>query len=151
MIYDTLENYGLYCGAHKNFKRAFEFIKEAVEKDFSAGRYELNGEELFASVQEYTTKPESEGAFEGHEKYIDIQYIVAGEERIDVTPIGDAVISKPYDPEKDIAFYGDVTAAARLILKPNAYAIFFPADIHKPGLAASAQQSVKKIVVKVKI
>ena len=40
---------------------------------------------MIANVQEYETKETS--LFEAHEKYIDVQYIVSGEEVVEVTDI----------------------------------------------------------------
>ena len=70
MIFDHIENAENYYGVHKNFKKAFEFIKKALKEDLPEGKYEISGEELFASVQEYNTKKEEECKGETHKKYI---------------------------------------------------------------------------------
>ena len=57
-----------------------------------------------------------------------------------------------YNTEKDVGFFKDHKSSTRAILHAGEYGIFFPHDIHKPGLSVGADPAaVKKIVVKVKI
>ena len=151
MIFDNMKNCELYYGSHKNFKKAFEFITKAVGENLPVGKYEIDGTELYASVQEYKSKLPENGKFEGHEKYIDIQYIISGIETIEVADISKAVSKIPYNPEKDVEFYEDVIGAHKCTVTAGEYGIFFSHDIHKPGLAFETPSTVKKIVVKVKI
>lgn len=151
MIFDNMKNYELYCGCHKNFKKGFEFIEKAIAENLPVGKYEIDGKELYASVQEYNSKLPQDGKFEGHQNYIDIQYVVWGVEVIEVADISKAVSKAPYNPEKDVEFYEDINLAHKCIIEAGEYGIFFDHDIHKPGLAFNESAPVKKIVVKVKI
>ena len=105
MIIDKIENCGQYYGMHKNFQRAFEAIKNALDKDMPVGKYEIDGADLFISVQEYNTKLEENARFEAHRKYIDIQYIVSGEEVVEVTDISKTSVETEYNEAKDMEFY----------------------------------------------
>ena len=87
MIKDNLQNCAIYYGAHKNFEKAFDFIKKVELENLPVGKYEIDGKDLYASVQEYNSKLETEAKNEGHRNYIDIQYVVCGEEVIDVCDI----------------------------------------------------------------
>ena len=150
MILDSIKNCELYYGANSRFRKAFDFIKTAENK--SAGRYELDGENLYAMVQEYDTKLAGEMRFESHKRYIDIQYILSGAELMKVADITRMTPNTPYDDVKDCTFFQDAADTSVLILQQNDYAIFFPQDIHMPGLAPNEIPApVRKIVVKVKI
>lgn len=152
MIFDNLKNSSNYFGMHENFKKAFEFLKKATDENLPIGKYELDGENLFASVQEYKTKLPDESKFEGHEKYIDIQYIISGAELIEVVDIGKAVSEVSYDSDKDVEFYKDCEKAGKGIIEAGEYGIFMPYDIHKPGMCINKNpEAVKKVVVKVKV
>ena len=151
MIFDNIKNCELYYGSHKNFKSGFDFIKKAVEENLPVGKYELDGKELYASVQEYNSKLPENGKFEGHENYIDIQYVVSGVEVIEVADISKAISNIPYNPEKDCEFYEDIPNAHKCVVGEGDFGVFFAHDIHKPGMALNDSVPIKKIVVKVKI
>lgn len=151
MIFDTIENCELYYGVNPNFEKAFDFIKEAVAKDFSAGKYEIDGTKVYASVLEYTTKEYEDAKFEGHRKYIDIQYIVSGTESIEMADISKVTANTDYDENKDIEFYGNCDKTKNCVVDANEFGIFFPQDIHKPCISYEGKKEVKKIVVKIEI
>lgn len=151
MIIDNIKNYEKYIAVNPKFKGAFEFIKTAVEENLGIGRYELeNGD--YAFVQEYQTKNEEDCVFEGHRKYIDIQYIVSGVEAIAVADISKTTVKNEYNQQKDIQFFENCERAAVTVIDEGEYGIFFPYDIHKPGMAYNKLNvPVRKIVVKVGI
>ena len=150
MIFDNMKNCALYYGANKNFEKAFDFIKYAVSENLPVGKYELDSTQVYASVQEYETKLPENGKFEGHRNYIDIQYVVSGAEAIDVMDVGKAVAKTEYDPVKDFQLYENSENCNKCAIEAGEYGIFFPHDIHKPGMAYGEIAPVKKIVVKVK-
>ena len=152
MVFDNIKNCQLYYPMHKNFQKAFDFIKKAIAEDIPLGKHEIDGKDLFANIMEYTIAPEKEGIYEGHENYIDLQFIVAGAERIDVTEIDRTTVTSPYNPEKDVAFFDGGYGLVRGALESGDFAILFPNDIHRPGMPARNESTyVKKIVVKVKV
>ena len=152
MVFDNLDNCKYYYGINKLFEKAFDFIKNAVDEKLPVGKYEIEGTDLYASVQEYNSKLDGEGKFEGHRKYIDIQYIVSGIENIDVIDISKIKTVTDYNDVKDIEFYENVDNASKAVIGEGEYGIFLPHDIHKPGMAYENNSvPVKKIVVKVKI
>ena len=152
MIADNLKNYELYCPIHKNFKSAFEFLKKATREDLPVGRYELDGDNLFALVQEYDSKAVDMAKNEAHQRYIDIQHILSGTESLAFFDLRKGVAKTEYNDVKDVQFYEDCTQASHCILEAGEYAIFFPQDIHKPGMCINGVSTpVKKVVVKIKI
>ena len=152
MVFDNLKNCGLYYNMHPRFKEAFDFIAKAIKENLAAGKYEIDGKELWASVQEYTSKLESDAKAEAHKNYIDIQYIVSGTEVIEGFDIDKATPKSEYNDVKDVMFYEDFADATKGVLNADEYGIFFPRDVHKPGMCLNGNQdTVKKIVVKVKV
>lgn len=140
-----------YFKNKERWDKAFNFLKDNDLKKLELKRYDIDGDNLFVPVSEYMTKNEEDAKFESHQKYIDIQYVVSGKELIGVAPASlkkDVLI--PYDPAKDIEFmtverYSDFPAT------PERFFIFFPGDLHRPGLKDGENSPVRKVVVKVKI
>lgn len=152
MVFDTLQNAATYTSLHEKFEAAFAFIREAVAKDLAVGKYEIDGKALYASVQEYTPKAPEDGKFEAHRNYIDIQYIISGIETMGDMDIAKAVSKSEYNPEKDVEFYHDHERAGYSVVESGEFCIFFPHDVHKPGLAYNGDtKPVRKIVVKVRV
>lgn len=152
MVFDNLKNCELYYGMHPRFKEAFDFIRRAIAENLPVGKYEIDGKELWASIQEYTSKLYDDAKAEAHKNYIDIQFIVSGIEVIEGFDISKATPKSDYNDVKDVMFYEDNKNAGKGILTDNEYGIFFPHDVHKPGICLDGNQdTVKKIVVKVKV
>lgn len=152
MIFDNIKNCENYYGCHPKFEEAFAFIKRALNENLPADRYELDGAALFAFIQEYETKLPEESQFEGHKNYIDIQCIVSGIECMEAFDIADAELKTPYSAESDIGFFVDNEKAVQAVLESGSYGIFFPHDVHKPGMCfGGVKAAAKKIVVKVRV
>ena len=152
MIFDNVMNCEKYYSCHPKFKAAFDFIKQAIDENLPVERYHLEGAEMFAFVQEYDTKLPEETMFEGHRNYIDIQCIVSGLEVMESVDLSKAEVKVPYDSEKDVGFYMDSAKALRAVFETGDFAVFFPHDIHKPGMCADGvKAAAKKIVVKVHV
>jgi YhcH/YjgK/YiaL family protein len=99
-------------------------------------------------VTEAPTKDLDSTKFESHRKYIDVQYVIDGEEKIAVEPVEGATVTVPYDDAKDIAHYsGEGTTYTAT---PGTFFIFFPADAHRPGITPGGNQPDKKLVIKVR-
>lgn len=146
MIVDSLKNCDKYVSCHDGFDKAFAFLRRASEENLSVGRYEIDGDRVFAFIQEYTSKTES--SFEAHKNYIDIQFILSGTEVMKVCDISQVKISVPYT--EDVMFFEDNERASVTVVEAGEYGIFFPWDAHKPGLCFDTPEEVKKVVVKVK-
>lgn len=149
MISDALKNCSQYTSVHGGFKKAFDFISKAVNENLGEGRYEIDGDNVFAFIQCYNSKLDS--MFEAHKNYIDIQFIVSGTEVMYATDIDNMTVKTEYLPERDVMFFEDFEKASMLVLSAGEYGIFFPWDAHKPGLCFDGEcGEVKKIVVKVR-
>ncbi|MCI0498845.1 MAG: YhcH/YjgK/YiaL family protein [Planctomycetales bacterium] len=151
MIVDQLDNVSLYGGLGRRIAAGLAMLNEDSARKAAPGRYEAEGKDLFYIVDEYQTKPFEEGRPEIHRKYLDIQYIISGTECIGYAPLEGLQEQTPYDDEKDIAFYKYAPAMSRLVLKPGMFAIFWPNEPHMPGRSAGKAETIKKIVVKIRM
>lgn len=112
------------------------------------GRYDLsNG--IYYMVQEYTTRPASDCGLESHKKYIDIQWIIDGQEMIQVANINRLKLKKEYDFDNDIMFWEIPKHICSCVLSKNSYLVLYPNDAHRPSLYIGSSNVVKKIVVKI--
>lgn len=130
--------------------KAFEFLASKDLKTIEPGRYELEGSDLFVNVSEYVTKNMEEVPYEAHRQYADIQYLALGGEQIGVAPLESKTLTVPYDSLKDVAFLAAGDSAFRQATAENFF-IFFPGDAHRPGVKINENDSVRKVVVKVRI
>ncbi len=145
MIIDYYENHQLYEDTLELLKEGFSFIKE-IENE-PAGRYERGS--MFAMVQTGTTCPVQEARLEAHKKYIDVQYMVSGQEIMEWENITKLQIEIPYDEEKDILFYKG--SGSSIAIKEGMFYLVFPQDAHKPCGHIKEPTNYKKIVLKIKV
>jgi YhcH/YjgK/YiaL family protein len=146
MIIDQIGNAHLYYAVHPQFKRAFEYVNQIDINTIAAGRYEIDGEAMYALVQEYDSKLKEEGKWEAHRRYIDLQYVVKGVEGIGYANIHD-LKQEEYDTAKDflpLQGEGDL-----ITVRSGSFVLLFPEDAHMPGMAIGTPAPVKKIVLKI--
>ena len=150
MITSTLDQLHWYSIISPNFEKA---IRYALAADFTvvdAGKHPIDGENVFAIVNEYVTKPAEECEPESHRDYADIQIMVVGEERFGYLPLTGQTASTPYSRAKDVAFYSIARGDLNYItLRAGQFIIFFPSDIHQPEVYVSRPLPVRKVVLKV--
>lgn len=149
MIVDKIENRNLYSAISSDIQKALDYLAETDFSEIEDGKYEIDGENIFALVSSYKSKDLSQGKPESHRNHIDIQFVYSGEEFIGYAPLADQKIVEQYNDTNDITFY-DCDQSLCLIQK-NMFAIFFPTDIHMPGIRVNNSVLVKKVVVKVKV
>ena len=150
MIADTLAQHHRYKDLSPRFAAAFAFL-EKLPANQPLGRCDIDGDNCFALVQAYITRPPDQGKFESHRKYVDIQFIQAGRETLLWSPLATlAQVTEPYAAEHDIAFYASPPQASPLMLCAGEFVIFFQTDGHAPGLESGGPSEVRKVVIKVR-
>jgi biofilm protein TabA len=137
---------------HKNkevWDKAFSFMSSQNLDTLSIGKYPIDGDKVFATVTEAPDKEFDNTKWESHRKYIDLQYIIKGKEKIGVAPIDQAAVIKPYDEAKDVANYN--SEGKFYIAAPGTFFLFFPTDIHRPSIKVDGYNMVKKLVIKIQV
>ena len=149
MIIDTLKNAGLYRGLGERVAAGLDFLVSQDLASLPPGKIELRGNDLYALVQTYDSRPIELAKWEAHRKYIDIQLIVSGVERLGYASVDTLTVTEPYDEEKDYMLLDGPGQYARA--EPGTFLIFYPHDAHSPGVAIDSPSKVKKVVVKVRV
>jgi uncharacterized protein, YhcH/YjgK/YiaL family len=140
-----------YFKNKERWEKAFKFLKNNDLSKLEVKRYDIDGDNLFATVSEYMSKNEETANFEAHRKYIDIQYVISGKEIMNIAPITTVKeVLTPYDITKDIEFV-TVTKVVNYNASSSNFFIFFPGDAHRPGLKDGLNSLVRKVVIKVKV
>lgn len=151
MLTAKLGNEASYNYNSENFKKAFKWLKETNLEELTPGNYPIDGDKVYANVQEYDSMPYDECLFEAHRKYHDIQYVVEGEEEFGYTEVEGLEIKIPYDDKKDLIFFEFPHDAGHIVLHKGEFAIASPIDAHQPRVMHNTSCHVKKIVLKVRV
>ena len=131
--------------------KAFAFLKETDLDSIAPGKYPIDGDNVYAIVSDGKPKLFEETKWEAHRKYIDIQYIILGKEKMGVASISKASVIDEFSEPKDVGFY-DIpdTDSKYYTAEPGTFLLFFPQDAHRPGIRTEGCDWDKKIVIKVK-
>jgi YhcH/YjgK/YiaL family protein len=144
MIFDQLARAERYAPLHPGFRAGFAFLRRPDLLDLETGKYELDGEAVFALINRDPGRGRSGARLETHRKYIDIQLLVAGSEEIGWRPTESCrQVTEPYSDARDVAFFAD-EPAAWINLPVGSFMIFYPEDAHAP--LASTGPNVKAVI-----
>lgn len=142
MIYDKLENFEKYVSVHSEFKTVSEFIKNNDLLALPVGKSPIN-DKVFYNRQSYMGKPDTD-KYESHIKYIDVQIVLSGAEKIKYST-KEPVVGELN--EKD-CYFTQADADCSSTLPKNTFAVYFPGELHAPGIGVNEEQ-VEKIIFKV--
>ncbi|MBI2194221.1 MAG: YhcH/YjgK/YiaL family protein [Planctomycetes bacterium] len=149
MILDSLQHWKSYASYASRMAAGFEYLEKTNLPGLAPGRHAVQGDDVYAVVQEMKTKPREQGKWEAHRRYIDIQYVFAGLERMGYANLDDLKVTHPYEEKDDyLLLEGD---GSFFLVRPGQFAVFGPQDAHMPGLAPDAPGTVRKVVVKVRM
>ena len=149
MIYDSLDNIDLYKGLSGDIYDGLMFLKQA-DADIACGVHILTPR-VKAIVSEYDTMAENPYGYEAHKRFIDIQFLLKGEEKVCSLPLCKLNETKAYNPDCDAAFYTAAATPMESVIGNGFFAIYFPQDGHMPQICVSGPAPVKKVVVKIEI
>lgn len=148
MIYDTLDNREIYRNVHPGVAMGLDFLAATDFSKLEDGRYELDGDKVFANLMTYETRVANDLP-EAHKDYIDIQFLVEGVELIGVAPL-DEMDGVDSQPGPDCWLYRGKTE--KLTIGGGRFLAVWPKDAHAPGIdPAGVGAPARKCVVKVKV
>lgn len=153
MIYGCIKNIAVEKKQlSASLQKGLDFIRNTDFSTLAAGRYEIDGDTIYATIADYDTEPKGHRRPEAHRSYIDIQYIAAGEEYIGCSFLSEGnELLEDYDAVRDLVFYKNAINEIDILLHPGVYAILLPSDVHRPGCAVKGMGKVRKVVVKIKL
>jgi len=150
MIISHISSKEMYQSVHPKMKRAFDFLEKYFDAPMEPGRYDIDGENLYAIIFRYVPQKKENLHYETHNQYIDIQCMAKGSEYQWYMPRKDLAGDMTYNPEKDITFYPFEEKGSRLRMGAGDFAIYFPADGHLPAMTDGTKDECVRIVVKIK-
>ena len=147
MIFDTLDHIDIYEGIHPGVMQGLRLLRSLDFDSLEDGSYEVEGERLFYSLATYETKQDNQTP-ETHRRYIDIQYMVRGEELVGLCRQDELTGVVEAYPERDIWLNRGRTD--RMRLTQGSFMVLWPSDPHAPGIAAGEGSALcRKCVMKV--
>lgn len=150
MIYDQLKYLSRLPLAGTICEKITEFLGKSPA--LPAGKYEIDGKRVYASIFCYTTIAGKESVFEAHQKYADLQLLLCGEEQVGVIQSDKLQEKTPYDATGDVILYEPgTTQYSSIVLQPGYFVLLLPRDIHMPGLATKVPGPVTKVVIKISV
>lgn len=161
-IFGTIETVKAQIN-NPSFEKAFLYIDKLQDKNSdeckslsNIGLDDCNkivlDEHCFVLEQAYISKNKEDCFFESHKKYIDIQYMVKGNEIMDVTHIDNLEIIKNYDEKTDfIKYENKCDDISSLLIGENELAIFYPTDAHQPCIKVDDSKLIYKAVIKIPV
>lgn len=138
-----------YEAMNPHFEKAFAFLKRTDLAELKVGRYEIDGDNCWAMVQEAKLTPLAGAKVEAHRKYIDIQAPITGPETFGLFTMDDARRALPFNEKDDYILFDAETKP--VTLQPGEFAIFYPPDgAHAPCHEAGSAKTIRKLVIKVR-
>ena len=132
------------------WKTAFSFLKDSNLVTLKPGKHLIDSDRVFVLVTEGTpSKDTAKADWEAHLKYADIHFVESGKEQIGLAPANSGQLVVPYDESRDISF--SYTSGKLYDADQSNFFIIFPDMAHCPQIKVQGYDSVKKIVVKVKL
>ncbi|MBV9987464.1 MAG: YhcH/YjgK/YiaL family protein [Chitinophagaceae bacterium] len=127
---------------------AFAFMRNNDLVNMPKGKYPIDSNNVYATITEDPSKDFEKTNWESHRKYIDLQYIITGDEIIGVSPVAQSTVTKEYDEKKDVANYSAEGKMEHSV--PGTFFLFFPSDAHRPNITPGGNKPVKKLVIKIR-
>ncbi len=152
MIVTDMDHIEHQVPANPSFRQAIEFLRRTDLGELPDGNVPIDGKRVYAILQRYRTAGSDAPKFEYHRKYIDVQYILSGEEVIGWAPAADMTTERGYNAEQDVCFgLMEPGKWSAVRLTAGQLAVLWPEDGHAPRLVAGSSCLVRKIVVKVAV
>lgn len=149
MIYGNVKNKDEYIFLPQNLKKCFDYIQNNDLSNLQKGSYEIDGKDLFVNIVEYETTTEDNRFWEAHKNYLDLHFIINGEEIINVNFINN-MEQKPFVEQDDfLPLEGDKKTS--VVLQKDDFLICYPNDAHMTAIQVEKPTNIKKAIFKVKI
>ena len=148
MIVAKLQNKAEYYGIHPELDKALDCLTPEFLENAAAEKTLLDGENLFVTKFHLETVPEEETFFEAHKKYLDIQVVTQGQERVEIAHPDTLTLTEHCGD-----FYGYTgTGEQTVVLRPGNFLIVFPGDAHRLKLpVGESGKPFTRVVFKIKV
>ena len=134
-----------YAPMLPGIEEAFDAINALTEYEDKKNYPLSDGNRFFLAVQG-TKAPD---LAEAHRKYLDIQYIVKGQEVVGYADLADCTLEGEFNEAKDIGKYSG--PFEYITIREGMCYVAFPEDAHMPGRHLEVPNDFVKVVVKLKV
>ena len=150
MIVDRIENLKLYIPYNEKLRVVCDYLEHTDIYALEAGRHEV-GEGVYVMVNAFTPKDPAAARWETHRKYIDLQYLIEGDEAMGYLPLCE-VEEAEYDEVKDVSHPAPRAGAKMSVasLETGCFAFLEPRDAHRPSAKLHAE-AAKKLIFKIPV
>lgn len=127
---------------------AMDFIRTHDLSLLAAGRYAIDGDNLYLNIVDAQMRPSVEARLEAHDRYIDVQVPLSCQETFGIK--SRAECTEPdgsMDTEKDIMFFNDVIDTF-VNVRPGEVMVFPPDTAHAPLIG---EGHIRKAIFKVRV
>ena len=147
MLVSSMKKYKGILNFFPQLDIVFNYIIKNINSKTLDGKYNIT-KEIYLFVQTCQPKPKKEKVLEKHRKYIDLQLVLSGKEKIGWKFFDKSFkVLKRYSLKKDISFYSN-KPDTYINLRKGEFAVFFPEDTHAP---LCCEKTVKKCIVKIPV
>ena len=126
--------------------QAIDFLKGLTEETEN-GKYPF-GDKVYVNLMSVQTTTDETKPMEAHDRYVDFQYMVSGEEKIIYTPKQGLPVTTEYNEVKDVAKYAWEKGES-VNYQTGEGVVLYTEEAHLPGLAVTESKTVKKAVMKI--
>jgi biofilm protein TabA len=126
--------------------RAVDYLNSHDISSLPNGRTVID-DDIYINVMEADTKREN--IFEAHREYIDIHYIIEGEEKILTAPVEKMTVTREYSSGSD-SLLGTAYTSDEHVIRKGQYCITMPEEAHSPCRMVTAPSHIRKAVFKVR-
>lgn len=151
MVFDKIENARIYYGLGRGIETVLKYYESYKNSDELLPEcIKLDGDRIFLLGNNYETTPMDDTQLEAHRLYVDVMFMIEGEERFYYKPISDAKkITMEYEESQEACLAALDGDEAQVHFKAGCFAIFFPQDGHCAGRLWDKPSKVKKFIAKV--
>ena len=132
---------------------AFAFLKTHDLANMNPGTYVIDSGNVIATISEVAPKEKDQVNWEAHRNFNDLQYIINGKAQLGIAPITDPdkTVTIPYSTKTDTETFSVTGGEKYYIAEPGTFFIFSPKEIHRPAFKVDGYDTIKKIVIKVRV
>ncbi len=132
-------------------EKVIGFLSENNLNNFDNGSHPIDGDDFFVNVFGYTTTDENHRIWEAHRDYIDVHYMLSGQEILQQAFLPDCEVGQ-YEKENDYLPITSAPVRSRCAVSSDFLVVFYPEDVHQTGVAVDdTPMTIRKAVFKVRV
>lgn len=149
MVFGNIHNLNEFSFLEKEVLECFSYANENDLLSYEKGSHEIDGETVFVNIVEYETKEREERFWEAHKNYIDLHFMLSGEERIDLNFIQNMKQLEFVEKDDFLPLKGESNAS--VVLRDGDFLLCYPEDGHMTAIKNADSQTIKKAIFKIKL